>query len=145
MALHDVAALERAIQRYQREYGKWPAPSQAGGADVRYGRRRPNAEIMRILRAESGPGNPEHALNPQRMVFIEMESHKPGWSGLDGRGEFLDPWGQPYQIVLDSNYDNAAQVENSIYPRLLGVGVMIWSYGPDTISETRDDLISWPR
>ncbi len=139
----DMAALERAIRRYHREYGTWPAPSQAGGLDVRYGRQRPNADLMRILRAEPGSGNSDHVLNPQQLVFIEMASHAPGWSGLDERGEFLDPWGMPYQIVLDSNYDNAAQVENSIYGRMPGTGVMIWSCGPDRISETRDDLISW--
>lgn len=143
MAQHDVKALERAILRYQREYGTWPSPALAGSADVHYGRLRPNAELMRILRAEEGGGNPEHSLNPQRLMFIEIEPHKPGWSGLDSRGEFLDPWGTPYQIVLDSNYDNAAHVENSIYARQIGVGVLIWSCGPDRKSETRDDLTSW--
>lgn len=145
MTRHDVSALYMAILRYQREYGTWPVESTTGGPDVRYGVRRSNAELMRVLRSEVGAGNRENQLNSQRMIFIEVEPYQKGWSGINDRGEFLDPWGTPYQIVLDSNYDSAAQVENSIYGRIPGLGVLVWSCGPDRKSETHDDLLSWNR
>lgn len=143
MARHDITALQRAIVRYHREYGNWPAASDAQNLDIRFGGRRSNAEVIRVLRAEAGTGNPNHELNPQRMIFIEIEPHKEGFSGISPEGEFLDPWGMPYQIVLDTSYDNIVQVNNSVYGRVPGVGVLIWSLGPDRKSETRDDLLSW--
>lgn len=143
MARHDIAALQRAIVRYHREYGNWPAATDDLNLDVRFGGRRSNAEVIRVLRSEEGPGNPNYELNPQRMIFIEIEPHKKGVSGITPDGDFLDPWGMPYQIALDSNYDNIVEVNNSIYGRVHGVGVLIWSFGPDRKSETRDDLLSW--
>ncbi len=145
MARHDVFALQRAIMRYHREYGAWPADAGGRNVDLRFGGRRPNAEVLRVLRAEAGPGNTDHEMNAQRMIFIEVEPYVRGYSGLDATGEFLDPWGTPYQIVLDTSYDNAAQVDNSVYGRVPGVGVLVWSLGPDRKSETRDDILSWKR
>lgn len=143
MAKQDIATLQTAILRYHREYGTWPAESTPGDADIRYGVRRSNAGLMRVLRSELQQDEERAGLNPQRMIFIEVEPYREGLSGLNSRGEFLDPWGTPYQVVLDSNYDGAAQVEESAYGRLSGMGVLVWSYGPDRKSETPDDLLSW--
>lgn len=143
MALNDVQALQRAIIRYQREYGAWPAVATIQGADVRYGARRPNASLMRLLRGEADLTVADQPLNAQRMIFIEIEPYRRGWSGLSAEGEFLDPWGIPYQIVVDSNFDTIAKVENSIYGGSPGVGVLVWSCGPDRRSETKDDIRSW--
>jgi hypothetical protein len=145
MARHDVLALQRAIVRYYREYGAWPADAGARNVDLRFGWRRPNAEILRALRAEAGAGNPDHERNAQRMIFIEVAPYARGYSGLDAKGEFLDPWGKPYQIALDTSYDNAVEVDNSVIERVPGVGVLVWSSGPDRVSETRDDIMSWKR
>ncbi len=145
MAQSDIRALQTAIARYQREYGTWPVEASSGAVDIRYGGRRPNAGLMRILRSDFAAQNLEAALNPQHMIFIEVERYQKGLSGLDERGEFLDPWGSPYQFALDSNYDGAVQIENSIYGRVSGVGMLIWSLGPDRKSETRDDILSWRR
>ena len=143
MARNDVEALQRAIIRYQREYGAWPAVATIQGADARYGARRPNAVLMRILRGEVDLTVSDQPLNAQRMIFIEIEPYRRGWSGLSSDGEFLDPWGIPYQIVVDSNFDSIAKVENSIYGGTPGVGVLVWSCGPDRRSESKDDIRSW--
>lgn len=143
MAKHDIASLRRAILRYHREYGSWPAASDARNVDCRFGGRTPNAELIRVLRAEAGSGNPDHEFNPQRMIFIEIEPHASGVSGINSKGEFIDPWGMPYQIALDTSYDNVVEIPNSIYGRVPGEGVLVWSLGPDRKPETRDDLLSW--
>jgi hypothetical protein len=145
MARNDVLSLQRAIMRFYREYGAWPADPGERNVDLHFGGRRPNAEILRVLRAEAGPGNLDHNQNPQRMIFIEVASYADGYSGLDANGEFLDPWGKPYHIALDTSYDNAVEVANSLIERIPGVGVLVWSCGPDRISETRDDIVSWKR
>ena len=143
MAQADLRVLMESAQRYHQEYGGWPGVTRGAAADVRFGRSIPNAEVMNVLRAVEGPGNERHAGNEQQIIFIETEQYRPGWSGLDAEGSFLDPWGTPYQMVFDSNYDNVCHVEQSIYGRLIGQGFALWSCGPDQRSDTPDDLLSW--
>ena len=139
----DLRVLDEAAQRFNREYGVWPGGGENAAKDRRFGRELSNAQVLNVLRAVEGPGNPQHRGNDQQIVFIEVELHRPGWSGLDESGAFLDPWGTPYQMVFDSNFDNVCEVENSIYGRLIGQGLALWSCGPDRRSDTADDILAW--
>jgi len=143
MTRADLRTLVEAAQRFHREYDRWPGSRLATVADQRFGGRISNAEIMNILRAVDGPGNEQHAANDQQIVFIEAEAFRPGWSGLDPEGAFRDPWGTPYQMVFDSNYDQSCEIENSVYGRLIGQELALWSCGQDRMSDTPDDLLSW--
>ncbi len=100
---------------------------------------------MNVLRAVAGPGNPGYSVNSKRIAFIEVREAEPGWSGLDQQGNFLDPWGQPYQIVLDTDLDNSCDISGSIYGRRIGEGMAVWSCGPDRESDTVDDVLSWEK
>lgn len=133
--------------RYRLEYGMWPAARRPGVAgDMRFGfRDAPNREVINVLLAQDGLGNKDHALNPRRMVFLEMGQYRPGRSGLDDDGDMLDAWGVPYQIVLDADLNGVCEVEDSIYAGGIDGGMIIWSCGPDRKSDTRDDLLSWRR
>lgn len=143
MAQADLRALGEAVQRYHRDYGSWPGAQASQVADLRFGRDVSNREVMNILQAREGPGNVRHAGNEQQVVFIEVEPYAAGASGLEPGGAFLDPWGTEYQMVFDANFDNVCEVENSIYGRLIGQGYALWSCGPDRLSDTPDDLLSW--
>ena len=144
MARSDIRTLMQAGGRYYREYGTWPCRRASEAGDARFGRRgAPNSEVLNVLRSVEGPGNPQYQLNEQRMVFLEVEPYRTGWAGLSPDGVFLDPWGQPYEMVFDTDFDNVCDVANSIYGRLMGEGMVIWSCGPDRVSETPDDIRSW--
>lgn len=145
MARVDLRVLVEAVERYHREYGGWPGVMQTQSADLRFGRDESNAHVLNVLRAQEGLGNPQHRANEQQLVFIEVDPAGPGMSGLDTRGAFLDPWGTEYQLVFDANYDNVCEVEKSMYGRLIGQGHAIWSCGPDRLSDTPDDLLTWAR
>lgn len=145
MARGDIAALLASGARFSREYGGWPTRHSGSRADVRYGRQVSNAEVLNVLRSLDGAGNESFALNPQKMIFIEVEPYRPGWSGLDAGGAFLDPWGMPYEIVFDTDFDNVCAVPKSIYGRIPGQGMVVWSCGPDRISDTADDILSWKK
>lgn len=143
MARADIETLVAAVARYHREYGVWPTARVAVASDLRYGLDRPNAAVLSVLRAIDAPGNEGHRVNDQRVLFIEVEPYGPGGSGLDSRGSFLDPWGTPYQMVFDTDFNNVCVIENSVYGRLSGRGYAIWSFGPDRRGDTGDDLLSW--
>jgi hypothetical protein len=74
-------------------------------------------------------------------------------------GQYFDPWGKPYLIRIDTDYDN--QVPNPYSANAgatpnLRVGVIAWSFGKDMQSGSspgpaldkntgtnKDDVISW--
>jgi hypothetical protein len=145
MARADLSALLEAGNHFYDEYGIWPTEHSGEYGDYRYGRRLPNAEVVNVLRATDGPGNHGHVINPKRIVFFEVEPYRQGWSGLDRHGDFLDPWGQPYQLVLDTDLDSSCDIEYSIYGKQVGKGMVVWSCGPDRLSDTADDIVSWEK
>jgi type II secretory pathway pseudopilin PulG len=145
LARSDVRALHRAARLYYEEYGLWPGHEACGGVDTRFGRARPNAEVVNILRAVGGAGNAGHSANIRRIVFLEVPARVPGKSGVNPAGEFMDPWGAAYQVVVDGDLDNNCDVAQSIHGRLSGAGFGAWSAGPDGKPDTADDIVSWKR
>jgi prepilin-type N-terminal cleavage/methylation domain-containing protein len=123
-----------------------------------------NSELMAILLdKETYPGNPtlhtvnfEHIKNPQREIFLNANPvSDPKQPGLGPDLVYRDPWGNPYIISLDLNYDE--KTRDSFY-RLTAVSqqngnigynglvnsdptrpdefqfsgkIMVWSAGPD--------------
>jgi prepilin-type N-terminal cleavage/methylation domain-containing protein len=119
-----------------------------------------NSEVMAILMdvtdwVNRGKGNVE---NPQHQRFFDPKSVDSKTSpGLGPDGVYRDPWGNPYIISFDMNYDN--QTRDSFYMQNVvsddgsktgkgfnGLfqadknnpnsfearsGVMVWSLGPD--------------
>lgn len=145
MAYHDVRTIHAAILRYFREYGSWPTATDPIRGDAHYGGRTPNAEVIRILRAMPAGSGMVEDLNPQRIVFLEVKPYRRGLSGVDTNGSFLDPWGTPYQIALDADFDDSVAIAPNSPIRLSGVGCAVRSFGPDRKPDTRDDLTSWRR
>jgi len=74
-------------------------------------------------------------------------------------GQFFDPWGTPYKVRMDWDYDNQVAnpyATNAGNAPLLRSGVISWSLGKDRQSQTsaatpadkkagtnNDDVISW--
>src|SRR5438874_1577698 len=65
-------------------------------------------------------------------------------------GQYWDPWGTPYAIEIDGNYNN--QIDINPYtanagPSPLQAGVIAWSWGSDHQKGSDlaacDDVISW--
>lgn len=144
-ARSDLRAIERALARYARDHGRWPTPATAAGEDARFGARRANAELMRALLGQSHIAEGAPATNPRKKTaYLAIPVRTHGRSGLDARGEFVDPWGEPYQIALDTDYDNVIVLKDAPFLELPDRQIAIWSKGPDRVSGTRDDIRSWP-
>lgn len=142
----DFEMVLQASRRFYAEYQQWPTTFFNDFGDTRYGtEERSNQEVINALRGLSGPGNQGHALNPNRIVYVSMAEFSPGLSGLDKNGAFLDPWGQEYQVVVDSDMNGDCTVERSIHGLVESEPVLIWSCGPDKRTDTQDDVVSWGR
>ena len=132
-----------------------------------------NSEVIAILmdvtnyaNGQPVPANLNHQKNPQQTIFLnaKMSGYDPAANdpqppaGVDNAGVYRDPWGNPYVISMDLNYDE--QCQDAIYclnlvsgfnqtsanPGLNGLvnpdtsqndnfryhgKVMVWSAGPD--------------
>jgi type II secretory pathway pseudopilin PulG len=91
-----------------------------------------NSEVIAILMdvtnyANGQPvqANLNHQKNPQRTIFLnaKMSGYDPAANdpqppgGVDNAGVYRDPWGTPYVISMDLNYDD--QCSDAIYCRKL--------------------------
>jgi hypothetical protein len=142
-ARYELRAVVLAADRYFSEYNTWPTGRMGAPGDVRYGMGLGNHEVLNVLRAIEGPGNPGHRLNPRRIHFLEVAGYEDQLPGLGGEGELRDPWGIPYQMVMDTDLDGYCSAADSIYRRVAGEGFIAWSCGPDRQSDTADDILSW--
>jgi len=101
-ALHDVQVIALALDGFAFENGDFPQGTRG--------------EICRMLRGESINGQ-----NPKKLDYVEALPIE-----MDGTGEFLDPWGEPYRISVDPK-------------------VRVYSCGPNRLDEhgDGDDIASW--
>jgi prepilin-type N-terminal cleavage/methylation domain-containing protein len=123
-----------------------------------------NAEILRALTATAAYENLNNILNPSKTAYFTAQkvANTTTEAGIGPDSVFRDPWGMPYIITLDLNYDNVcddAFYNAKKYGSVGGIlnvsvpgNVMIWSYGPDkTIDMTKgakfgankDNVLSW--
>jgi prepilin-type N-terminal cleavage/methylation domain-containing protein len=139
----DVQDLKQAISSYQLEYGRFPF---GGDQDVEL-----NTEDNQIMSILAGvEGNP---LNRRGKVFYQGKRAKSARGGepvggIYGEGDNLmmaDPWGQPYYLIIDANYDN--KVQN---PDPSGSGefelrqqVLVWSKGKPREKGAENDARDW--
>jgi prepilin-type N-terminal cleavage/methylation domain-containing protein len=136
MAQVEMGKLSMAIQSYHTDNNIYPcstaaknaAASTAGGADdFTYGGTYAtptgnyvvgsldNREVMAILmdREVDGLGNPTvnagHVKNPQRNVMSVKTVNDITSPGVGQDLVFRDPWGSPYIITMDFNFDEKAR------------------------------------
>jgi general secretion pathway protein G len=141
-ARRSVALITTAWKAYYADNRRFPDASFSGEASVEITEM--NAVAIQILRGPSGDDqydDPEYqAKNPREQEY--MDFHK-------AVTEYLDPWDNPYRIILDdeggAGYDGVINV-----PTLGGGGtedvrqsVAVYSIGPDGEVGTADDVCSW--
>jgi len=186
-----------AIEHYDSAYGRYPVSSGAqakANPDFTYGGifnsvsvftpgyQATNNEVMAILmdmtNYPSGAAtvNNGYVKNPQQTLFLSAKpsGYDPATGGqpvggVDVNGVYRDPWGNPYVITMDVNYDNLC--EDAFYKSTTVSGgglngliqapdgnwalrgpVMVWSAGPDgqvdptlpaNQGANKDNVLSW--
>ncbi len=136
-AMATCIALELAINNFYTEYGTMPK-NGLGENDPKEINTRDDLELLQVLL-----GLPEgDQLNPRRIKFLTVKQAKNGKDGLVYVGttlkELVDPWGRPFFVRLDGNYDETLKVQSAGEQKettLNGKRVAAWTNGADA-SET---------
>jgi prepilin-type N-terminal cleavage/methylation domain-containing protein len=164
-AATEMSSIVSAIKAYFSEYGKMPTPDTNGFPDHTFGGKTIGASstkyqssIMRILTGEDSTNNYKN------IVFLEIPDKSREGYDRDANpytaDEFfyLDPWGNPYVIVMDTDYDSEIggfqnffnePVRSEIWNSspngngtFRGVGIGVMSFGPDPYEEN-SFMVSW--
>ena len=101
-AKNDVTQVVTAVNAFYTEYGKYPIVTD----DTPIAN---NSDLMYTLRGVSLGANASNTVNTRQIVFISPgeDTSQPNPKGKVGStGQYCDPWGQAYKIVIDGNYDN---------------------------------------
>lgn len=144
-AKNDVVQIVGAIKAYQTEYGKLPMVEGKSQFDGN------NSPLFNVLRGYASEGE-QGQMNPRKIPFIEVRVGKGEKDGLSSNGSFVDPWGTPYKIWLDDDYNN--EVKSMDYTGGWGIvsGSAIaasagkdktFGSGPKEQGTARDDVVSW--
>jgi prepilin-type N-terminal cleavage/methylation domain-containing protein len=140
----EVRNFAAAIVAYQGDQSVYPTsaddPNAKNAQDATY---TTNATAVIILLDLDTPPNEGHRRNPQKHVYLNAKmvnnTSLPGISRIDNI--FRDPWGRPYIITLDLDYDN--KCHDSILNIDVPAPVLVWSLGRDGQAKTKDDVTSW--
>ena len=155
-AKSDIASIVTAIEAYYREYGIMPTPDTNGYPDHTFagkegvapfvvGDPKRQNTIMDILRGLNSTNN------PRRIIFLDVPDSS--MTGTDRNnaiytpadGYYLDPWGNPYFIVMDTDFDDQIGGFSGWFPGALPAFIRSLSpHGPvmDTFPGLRVGVMS---
>jgi len=122
-ARSEIAQIVTAWTAYYGDYKRFPDVGAGGDVDTtEMGR-----DAVQILRGKAD----FKQKNPRKIEYMDFH---------ELRTEFLDPWGNPYQVSLDTEpYDGKVSVPNET----INFSVAAWSKGKDGDEGTPDDVCSW--
>lgn len=149
-ALSTATAIESAVNNFFIEYGTMPvspvptasvATNAGSGVDL----------LKTLLGLEAATGTP---LNTRAIKFLSVKEGKANRNGLiyNSTGTTVlglyDPWGGPFHVILDEDYDESVTPSPSAgtAPRLNGRRAAVWSNGADGVKgggAAGDDVKTW--
>lgn len=92
-AKNDVVQIANAVVMYETEYGKLPTNSGTTVGGI----------FLDALTATTTNNN------PRKIVFLEAPNYKRNKGGITNNA-YLDPWGNTYNVVMDTGYTNSFSV-----------------------------------
>jgi prepilin-type N-terminal cleavage/methylation domain-containing protein len=152
-AKNDLTQIVNAVNAFYTDYGKYPLATNdntiSNNADLSY-------SLRAIALGANSLVNGVPAINPRSIVFISPPNVKNDTagnrrSGIGSDGQYYDPWGTPYRLIINGTYDNQIPnpytADTGAGPGTLNMGVIAWSFGNDVTQGTNfnasDDVISW--
>jgi prepilin-type N-terminal cleavage/methylation domain-containing protein len=153
-ARNDLTQIVTAVNAFSTEYGKYPVPDGIDADGYTVGDTGTSSrDVFDALRGVTS------SLNPRRIAFInppEVKDRNRPRSGVvpAPNGQFYDPWGRPYVLRMDTDYDgqipNPYTADSGAGPDRIRQGAIAWSLGKDGVMGGNgrrftgsDDVISW--
>ena len=137
--LRTATALESAVHNFHTEYGRLPATEDRVKTDTPTG-----ISFLTVLLGL------ETTDNTRGIKFLSVKEGKNRRNGLiysesgDTVEGFFDPWGNPYTVILDTDYDELLRFKlGSRDIELKGRRVAAFSSGHDHKEGTKDDVLTW--
>lgn len=146
-AKNDMTGLMIAIKSFYTDYSRYPIAA-AKMDDVPYEAGGSNKEVLDIITGKNDE------LNPRKTSYYEPKSRKVDGEGrsmgggLDISGDFYDPWGTTFGIIVDGDYDStltyagAALKDLKESERAVPGGVGVYSIGNPKKAEKKP-ILSW--
>ena len=134
-AKNEEQQIVAAINAFYTDYGQYPLVT----ADTTINKTSTpsNSNLFFTLRAVSGGVNLNNAVNTRAIVFIQppvskdQTNPRSGIKSSTADSTWYDPWGKPYNVMIDGNYDNSLANPYADQPggQFLYNGVIVWSFG----------------
>ncbi|MBK1884062.1 type II secretion system protein [Luteolibacter pohnpeiensis] len=131
--------IDSAVNRYYNEYSSIPDVGSSVSTD--------SPEGVRLLNILAGLDDGDD--NPKKIKFLELKQAKGKLDGatMSDSGKYTglyDPWGNPYTIFLDQDYEEKVTVKlGSMEKTLPSKRVATCTIGADKVAGTPDDVKSW--
>jgi prepilin-type N-terminal cleavage/methylation domain-containing protein len=131
-AKNEEQQIVAAVNAFYTDYGKYPivtADATVSNSDLFFSLRAV-AQGANALNANGVP-----AVNPRSIVFIQPPVSKDQTNPRSGinttTSVWYDPWGSPYNVMIDGNYDNSLANPYADQPggQFLYNGVIAWCFG----------------
>jgi type II secretory pathway pseudopilin PulG len=134
-AKNEAQQIVAAVNAFYTDYGKYPlvtADTTITGTSTPS-----NGDLFFTLRGVSGGVNLNNAVNTRAIVFIQPPVSKDQTNPRSGiktsNSIWYDPWGSPYNVMIDGDYDNSLANPYADTPPPGGtplyLGVIVWSFG----------------
>ena len=140
--------LANAVEQFQNEYQRLPEPTSFSKGSDTSSSTDSAEELIRTLKGLND------LQNPRKMDFLgdvkaaKVVNGKPVNGLVEEGDEFslVDPWGNFFQIALDTDYDEKVENPEPKPGGQLRKTVIVWSAGPDGRLDTwEDNVCSWKK
>jgi prepilin-type N-terminal cleavage/methylation domain-containing protein len=140
-------SIDLAIQAYYSEYSK--LPNAGSNTDTIDTTSEEGKKLITILLGKED--NSSSMENPRQIAFLTVKEGKAKKGGIvydktGGAGTLqgiFDPWGNPYQIVLDTDYDDEIKDPIKSGQIVRNKKCIIYTLGADKKPNTNDDVKTW--
>ena len=140
-ALAAANAIEQAVNSFYDEYSSYPVDNQ-GNMDTRDLRTDQGDFINHLLALKDD-------LNKKEIRFLNVSQAKAKKGGLiyesDTQASLVDPWGNPYRVWLDTNFDEEIDdplpTGNTGTSKVRGKRALVISYGPKNDFNDRSSVV----
>jgi len=114
-ATTDAQSVKSAINAYYTEYGRFPVDTSTSTTDdMELTSDAELGDLYKVLIASPKDDTLVQEMNPRLISFLDVKDAKPAGQtaaegprgGLSSDYVFMDPWGQPYTLVIDANYND---------------------------------------